>query len=69
MYRAPCIILYFDQRMQNYFTNYHTPTYFDNIGSSSGSWYVPGKHDSSNNIQIVYTATTQADFMRIATMY
>ena len=30
-------ILYYDQQMQNYFTNYHTPTYFDTIVSSSGS--------------------------------
>ena len=29
--------------------------------------YVPGKHDSGINIQIVYTATTQIDFVRIVT--
>jgi hypothetical protein len=28
--------------------------------------YIPGQHDSNINIQIVYTATTQTDFMRIA---
>jgi len=31
------IILYHDQQMHNYLTNYHTPTYFDTIVSSSGS--------------------------------
>ena len=31
------IILYYDQQMHNYFTNYHTPTCFDTIVSSSGS--------------------------------
>jgi len=31
------IILYNDQQMHNYFTNYHTPTCFDNIVSYSGS--------------------------------
>jgi hypothetical protein len=30
-------ILYYDQQMHNYFTNYHTPTCFDTIVSSSGS--------------------------------
>jgi len=30
------IILYYDQQMHNYFTNYHTPTCFDTIVSSSG---------------------------------
>jgi len=29
--------LYYDQQMHNYFTNYHTPTCFDTIVSSSGS--------------------------------
>jgi hypothetical protein len=29
---------------------------------------VPGKYDSSINIQSVYTATTQTDFVRIVTM-
>jgi hypothetical protein len=29
-------ILYYDQQMHNYFTNYHTPTCFDTIVSSSG---------------------------------
>jgi len=37
MYRASFIILYNDQQIQNYFTNYHTPTCFDVIVSSSGS--------------------------------
>ena len=30
-------ILYYDQQMHNYFINYHTPTCFDTIVSSSGS--------------------------------
>jgi len=30
-------ILCYDQQMHNYFTNYHTPTYFDTIVSSSDS--------------------------------
>jgi len=30
-------ILYYDQQMHNYFTNYHTPTCFDTILSSSDS--------------------------------
>jgi len=30
-------ILYYDQQMYNYFTNYHTPTRFGTIVSSSGS--------------------------------
>ena len=30
--------------------------------------YVPGKNDSSINIQTVHTATTQADFVIIVTM-
>jgi len=29
--------------------------------------YISGQHDGSINIQIVYTATTQTDFMRIIT--
>jgi len=29
-------ILYYDQQMHTYFTNYHTPTCFDTIMSSSG---------------------------------
>jgi len=32
-----CIILYYDQQMQNYVTNYLTPTCFDTMMSSSGS--------------------------------
>ena len=27
--------------------------------------YIPGQHERSINIQIVYTATTQNDFMKI----
>jgi len=34
MYRASFIILYYDQQMHNYFTNYHTLTRFDTIVSS-----------------------------------
>ena len=30
-------IFYYDQQMHNYFTNYHTPTCFDTIVSSSGT--------------------------------
>jgi hypothetical protein len=37
MYRASFIILYYDQQMQNYFTNYGTATCFDIIVLSSGS--------------------------------
>jgi len=37
MYRASFIILYYDQQMHNYFTNYHTPKCFDTIVSSSES--------------------------------
>ena len=37
MYCTPFIIFYYDQQMHNYFTNYHTPTCFDTIMSSSGS--------------------------------
>jgi hypothetical protein len=36
-YRAPIIILYCDQQMHNYLTNYHTATCFDTIVSSSDS--------------------------------
>jgi len=31
------LILHYDQQMHNYVTNYHTPTCFDNVMSSSGS--------------------------------
>jgi hypothetical protein len=31
-------ILYYDQEMHSYFTNYYTPTCFDTIVSSSGSF-------------------------------
>ena len=37
LYRASFNILYYDQQMHNYFTNYHTPTCFDTIVSSLGS--------------------------------
>jgi len=37
MYRAPFIILYYDQQMHNYFTNCHTPTRFDTRVSSTGN--------------------------------
>jgi len=37
MHRASFTILYSDQQMHNYFTNYHTPTCFDTILSSSDS--------------------------------
>jgi CHASE3 domain sensor protein len=37
LYRASFIILYHDHQMHNYFRNYHTPTCFDTIVSSSGS--------------------------------
>jgi hypothetical protein len=37
MYRASFIILFYGQQMLNYFTNYHNPTRFDTIVSSSGS--------------------------------
>jgi len=36
MYRTTFIVLYYDQQMHNS-TNYHTPTCFDTIVSSSGS--------------------------------
>jgi len=37
MYRASFIILYYDRQMHNYFTNYHTPTYFDTIVYPQGA--------------------------------
>ena len=37
MYRASFVILYYDQQMHNYFANYHTPTCFDTVVSSSGN--------------------------------
>jgi len=37
MYGGSLIILYYDQQMHNLFTNYHTPTCFDTIVSSSWS--------------------------------
>ena len=37
VYRACIILLYNDQQIRNFFTNYHSPaTCFDNIVSSSG---------------------------------
>ena len=33
LYSATSIILYYDQQMHNYFTNYHTPKCFDTIVS------------------------------------
>jgi len=39
LYRASFIVLYYDQQMHNYFTNYRPAlTCFDTIVSSSGSW-------------------------------
>jgi len=35
------------------------------ISTNTQTHYIPGQHDGSTNIQIVCTATTQADFMRI----
>ena len=35
--RVSFIILYYNQQMHNYFTNYHTATCFDTIVSSSDS--------------------------------
>jgi len=74
MHRSFSIILFYDQRMHDYFTNFHTPTCFDTIVSSSGSFQsiprqvtqvfqIPCQHDNSIYIQTVYTATTQNDFM------
>jgi len=37
MYRAYFIMLYYDRQMHSHFTNYHTPTCFDTIVSSSGN--------------------------------
>jgi len=37
MYRTSFIILYYDQQMHNYRTNYHTATRFDTNVLSSGS--------------------------------
>ena len=37
LYHASFIILYYDQQMHNYFTNYHTATCFDTIVSSKDS--------------------------------
>jgi hypothetical protein len=37
MYHASLIILYYDQQMHNYLTNYQIPTCFDTVVSSSDS--------------------------------
>jgi len=37
LYRASFIILYCDQQMHNYLTNYHIATCFDTVVSSSDS--------------------------------
>jgi len=37
MYHASFTILYYDQQMHNYSTNYSIHTCFDTIASSSGS--------------------------------
>jgi len=37
LYRASFIILYYDQQMHDYLTNFHTPTCFDTTVSSSWS--------------------------------
>jgi len=37
LYRTSLFILYYDQQMHNYFTNYHTATCFDTIVSFSDS--------------------------------
>ena len=52
MYNASFFILYYDQNMREYFTNYT---------------YIADQHDSSINIQTVYTTTTQTDVVRIVT--
>jgi len=33
MYRATFVILYYDQPMHNYFTNYHSPTLYGEVNS------------------------------------
>jgi hypothetical protein len=37
LYLLYSFILHYDQQMHNYFTNYHTPTCFDTVVSSSHS--------------------------------
>jgi len=37
LYHSSFIVLYYDQQMHIYFTNYHTATCFDTIVSSSDS--------------------------------
>ena len=43
---------------------YKPPMHSFNVAT----WYVQGKYGSSINIQIVYTATTQIDFVRSVTI-
>jgi len=62
MYHESMFILYYDQQMHNYFTNYQFPTCFDTIVSSP---YVSDQYDSNIYLQILHTTTTQTDFMRI----
>jgi hypothetical protein len=69
MYRAPFIILYYDQPMHNYFTNYHTATCFDTIVSFSDRFYA-SSHTIVVEISVtstyrLYIQPPQTDFMRI----
>ena len=50
-------VLYNDQQMHNYITNYHTPTCFDTIVSSSGSLLVPSQVTQVCVCVSVYTHT------------
>jgi len=55
MYRPSFIMLYYDQQMHNYFTNYHTPTCFDTFVSSSGSLQsVPCQVTQVFQMQLLY---------------
>ena len=46
-----------------------SPSYISiSIAAVGNAIYIPGKHDSGTNIQMVYTATTQIDFVRIVTI-
>ena len=38
------------------------------LDTNTQTQYVPDKHDSNTNIQSVYTATTQIDFVRTVTI-
>jgi len=38
MYRASFMILYYNQQMHNYFTNFRAPICFDTVVSSAGSF-------------------------------